>query len=416
MAKKILTIALIAIVAVSAAACFVACEEEPTPYADLVAVRVNNFMAEWENIDYNFTYEGSSALKVSVPYTNYLEVNDLIVSPGAEYKVYEDEGKTKQLTDLSKIYVDGAKTLYIDVTNGELSNSYSVEVTVKQTNLPPESETADKQYDNRGGHIYIPDGAETVEVDGVVYNVVRDRMPLLENINYILAGDVYCFQADYPDYSAIFNGNGYEVQISGDNTTFINELETGGVIKNTIITRYGRDENDEPVQLPGERRHGVCNINNGTIENVKTNMKYKVYGALPDNVSPDIPITLGYFAYENNGEIRNCINTGEIVSQFNTIIVQMGSFVTKQYGKMQNCVNTALVQHEFTYKEGRVSGAGAIAFETDAGAEYEGVFNVGECINGRIDDKYIDENLHGLFYRTTVEGNYPNMSRTKNYR
>ena len=137
---------------------------------------------------------------------------------------------------------------------------------------------------------------------------------------------------------------------------------------------------------------------------------------MPDNVAPDIPITLGYFAYENNGEIRNCINTGEIVSQFNTIIVQMGSFVTKQYGKMQNCVNTALVQHEFTYKEGRVSGAGAIAFETDTGAEYEGVFNVGECINGRIDDKYIDENLHGLFYRTTVEGNYPDMSRMKNYR
>ena len=161
MAKKVLAIALVAIVAVSAAACFVACEEEPTPYADLVAVRVNNFMAEWENIDYNFTYEGSSALKVSVPYTNYLEVNDLIVSPVAEYKVYEDEGKTKQLTDLSKIYVDGTKTLYIDVTNGELSNSYSVDVTVEQTNLPPESELADKQYDNRGGHIYIPEGAET---------------------------------------------------------------------------------------------------------------------------------------------------------------------------------------------------------------------------------------------------------------
>lgn len=415
MAKKILAVALIAIVAVSAAACFAACEEEPTPYADLVAVRINNCMAEWENIDYNFTYEGSSALKVSVPYTNYLRVDDLIVSPGAEYKVYEDEGKTKQLTDLSKIYLDGAKTLYIDVTNGELSNSYSVDVTVEQTNLPPESETADKQYDNRGGHIYIPDGAETVEVDGVVYNVVRDRMPLLENINYILAGDVYCFQADYPDYSAIFNGNGYEVQISGDNTTFINELETGGVIKNTTITRYGRDEDDEPVQLPGERRHGVCNINNGTIENVKTNMKYKVYGALPDNVAPDIPITLGYFAYENNGEIRNCINTGEIVSQFNTIIVQMGSFVTKQYGKLQNCVNTALVQHEFTYKEGRVSGAGAIAFETDAGAEYEGVFNVGECVNGRIDDKYIDDTLEGLAFCTQVEGQYPDLSRAKNY-
>ena len=204
MAKKILAVALVAIVAVSAAACFVACEEEPTPYADLVAVRVNNFMAEWENIDYNFTYEGSSALKVSVPYTNYLEVNDLIVSPGAEYKVYEDEGKTKQLTDLSKIYVDGTKTLYIDVTNGELSNSYSVDVTVEQTNLPPESERADKQYDNRGGHIYIPDGAETVEVDGVVYNVLRVDVLLEQGQNYILPQDSTFFAGNAGIVTIVF--------------------------------------------------------------------------------------------------------------------------------------------------------------------------------------------------------------------
>lgn len=411
MAKKILAIALIAIVAVSAAACFVACEEEPTPYADLVAVRVNNFMAEWENIDYNFTYQGSSALKVSVPYTNYLEVNDLIVSPGAEYKVYEDEGKTKQLTDLSKIYVDGAKTLYIDVTNGELSNSYSVDVTVEQTNLPPESEIADKQYDNRGGHIYIPDGAETVEVDGVVYNVVRDRMPLLENINYILAGDVYCLANPF-DYSAIYNGNNYELQMSINSHSLVDELQEGGVIKNVVFV--SAQFQDRPFSWH-EYCHTVCNNNYGTIENVKTNLNCMIYQSL---VGVEFrPITVGYFAQENHGTIINCINTGNIFAKKNNMVVETGAFVVEQYGEMNNCVNTGMVQHEFPYwEEYRYqNGAGAIAFLTSEDAEFRGVFNVGECVNGRIDDKYIDENLHGLFYRTTVEGNYPDMSRMKNY-
>ena len=261
MAKKILAIALIAIVAVSAAACFAACEEEPTPYADLVAVRVNNFMAEWENIDYNFTYEGSSALKVSVPYTNYLEVNDLIVSPGAEYKVYEDEGKTKQLTDLSKIYVDGAKTLYIDVTNGELSNSYSVDVTVKQTNLPPESEIADKQYDNRGGHIYIPEGAETVMIDGEEYGVVRhegDAHELLDaNKNIILDGELQ-IRWQVESYSAIFNGNNYCIYPTSEKI-IVDRLESTGVVKNALFARY-----EDLVWNTNRFAQVVCKYNYGT--------------------------------------------------------------------------------------------------------------------------------------------------------
>ena len=412
MAKKILAIALIAIVAVSAAACFVACEDEPTPYADLVAVRVNNFMAEWENIDYNFTYQGSSALKVSVPYTNYLRVDDLIVSPGAEYKVYEDEGKTKQLPDLSKIYVDGAKTLYIDVTNGELSNSYSVEVTVKQTNLPPESETADKQYDNRGGHIYIPDGAETVEVDGGVYNVVRDRMPLLENINYILAGDVYCVANPF-DYSAIYNGNNYELQMSINSHSLVDELQEGGVIKNVVFV--SAQFQDRPFSWH-EYCHTACNNNYGTIENVKTNLNCMIYQSL---VGVEFrPITVGYFAQENHGTISNCINTGNIFAKKNNMIVETGAFVVEQYGEMNNCVNTGMVQHEFPYWEEYKyqNGAGAIAFLTSEDAEFRGVFNVGECVNGQIYDKYIDETLEGLAFCTQVEGQYPDLSRAKNYR
>ena len=82
-------------VAVSVIACFAACaasDEATAPSADLVAVRVNGYMAEWKDINYNFGYEGSSDLTVDVPYTNYLRIDDLIVSPGAEYTVFYQGG------------------------------------------------------------------------------------------------------------------------------------------------------------------------------------------------------------------------------------------------------------------------------------------------------------------------------------
>ena len=410
MAKKILAIALIAIVAVSAAACFAACEEEPTPYADLVAVRVNNFMAEWENIDYNFTYEGSSALKVSVPYTNYLEVNDLIVSPGAEYKVYEDEGKTKQLTDLSKIYVDGAKTLYIDVTNGELSNSYSVDVTVEQTNLPPESEIADKQYDNRGGHIYIPEGAETVVIDDIEYKVIRDSYEAnYNNEDVILANDIHVNiteeEAEHEasrDFFGIFNGNGYAVFMYCYSESMFNDLGHTALIKNVIFKL------DQYQSVANFRQYAqaICRTNYGVIENVVTDINLSEHNRYIDE-----PARYGFFAAENYGTIENCMNKGNIVSQFNNLESLTASIVTCQFGELINCVNTGIIQNEFPEKGS--NGIGAIAYLAIEDAVFKGVFNVGEVTHTRMPDELFDEKLNGMIF--SVNDDYPVLDSARNY-
>ena len=415
MAKKILAIALIAIVAVSAAACFVACEEEPTPYADLVAVRVNNFMAEWENIDYNFTYEGSSALKVSVPYTNYLEVNDLIVSPGAEYKVYEDEGKTKQLTDLSKIYVDGTKTLYIDVTNGELSNSYSVDVTVEQTNLPPESEIADKQYDNRGGHIYIPDGAETVMIDGVEYTVQRETVDFDIDENVILASDSYSYRNEkVANYSSVFDGNGYQLEIDYYGEAMLDELREGGVVKNVIFINY----NNKDIVYPNrEFAQAICKTNYGTIQNVVNKVCYGEMGRV--NISDAHTVyNYGYFAYENFGMIKNCLNVADVTTKPNNFETKLASFVTVNHADMYNCVNVGDVINRQPVTD--QCGAATIAYQADDAAVFRGVYNLGECVNSLEMIKpqkyyYGDPQLKDMIFKYDGANGQPDLSKTKNY-
>ena len=422
MAKKILAVALVAIVAVSAAACFVACEEEPTPYADLVAVRVNNFMAEWENIDYNFTYEGSSALKVSVPYTNYLEVNDLIVSPEAEYKVYEDEGKTKQLTDLSKIYVDGAKTLYIDVTNGELSNSYSVDVTVEQTNLPPESEIADKQYDNRGGHIYIPEGAETVVIDGEEYTVLRRDLGIEEDQNYIFAEDRSMYAGKTTEFNGVLNGNNYnlsikpsmvELPLTGkweDAAWYLYKIGTQGVVKNIVMEQpedYKGFMNGH-VLYSGYDISPICKDNYGTIENVYSNYKYWSQG--------DGTMTASAFIQNNFGTMENCIVKGCIESYDYDIgaLAAFSAFAYSNSGRMKNCVNMSDIKN---FNEGNVDnrvGAASIVFSSRDGSEYIGVFNLGKVEMAEGNGEAAKKAYDNMFFAQGFDT--PNMGRMKNYR
>lgn len=420
--KRVLVLVVAIVTATVCAAGFAGCDDETATaevYADLVAVRVNNFMADWENIDYNFTREGSSKLTVSVPYTNYLRIDDLVVSPGSEYKVYVDEGRTEEITDLDKIYVDEAKSLYIDVTNGTKSSSYALEVTVKQTNLPPASEIADKEYDNRGGHVYIPEDAETVEVDGVTYTVVRGGNFSLLNSNvikfvdqnYIFAEDSICYRTDEVDYSSILNGNNYKARISFVTYSIFTDLKEGGVVKNLILTH--QISGDQPRTRSGfSVIGGVCYSNRGTIENVKNGITYNVTG-LAQQVDA---VVMGFYAIENRGEIRNCLNAGSLWTEkaVKEGIYQMGSFVTEQYGTMYNCVNTGDVLHECDFKDD-YSGAGAIAFKTGDSAVYKGVFNVGKCVNSMIEDKYIDQKLQGIAFRTQYPEMYPDLSRTRNY-
>ena len=303
-------------VAVSVITCFAACddsEEAPEPSADLVAVRVNGYMAEWKDINYNFGYEGSSDLTVDVPYTNYLRIDDLIVSPGAEYTVFY-QGGGGFYTFLDKIPVNDKEAKFIiKVTNGELSNSYTLTVNVKQTNLPPESEIEDRNYDNREGHVYIPDDAEIVEVDGVVYEVCKENtLELLsENKNIILSEDILVSWPEYlPEtYSGIFNGNNYAVRISGM-SAMVTTLEEDGVIQNTFFYMQGR------LQPMREFSNVVCENNYGTIKNVKMNVHFHDYARDPFS-DTHAPLNYGYFAYRNYGKIENCLNVGDLTSEYN---------------------------------------------------------------------------------------------------
>lgn len=411
--RKFAMLVLIVAVAVSVIACFAACddsEEAPEPSADLVAVRVNGYMAEWKDINYNFGYEGSSDLTVDVPYTNYLRIDDLIVSPGAEYTVFY-QGGGGVYTFLDKIPVNDKEAKFIiKVTNGELSNSYTLTVNVKQTNLPPESEIEDRNYDNREGHVYIPDDAETVEVDGVVYEVCRgnDVELLFGNENIILTEDIYVSWAeDYlPEtYSGIFNGNNYALRISGS-STLVTTLEEDGVIQNAFFYMQGR------LQPMREFSNVVCENNYGTIKNVKMNVHFHDYARDPFS---DIyaPLNYGYFAYRNYGKIENCLNVGDLTSQRNNGRIHMASFVTEQYGEMTNCVNTGKVQYEYDYMDN--AGAGAIAYLVGEDAVFNGVYNLGECTITLFTEEQIDEKLDMLFYTTAEAGAYPDMSKIKNY-
>lgn len=409
--KKIVLLTIVAVIVASVAASTAACKnEEQGSTADLIAVRINNFMAEWENIDYNFTYEGSSALKVSVPYTNYLQVNDILVSPEAEYKVYEDEARTKEIKDLEKIYVDEEKTLYIDVVNGEKANSYSVTVTVKQTNLPPRAEREDKQYDNRGGHVYIYGNSRIVNVDGIVYDVVYGEITheLLKSGRNIIAtqdGELpWNYLEDIGSYKGHFNGNNYTFYDNPHNY-FVKELEENAVIQNMVIKQLPKHENVARVNFLSSAG-SVCTVNNGTIRNVYADVSYIV--------DPAVFQSLGFFANENYGTIENCITVGDLESMVNCSGAMMGAMVTEQSGTMINCVNTGNVIWNRDDVDD-VSGAGAVCYAVDTEkAVFKGVYNLGKCEMPNISAKKIDKKLKGLCY-TTKGGKKADLSGIKTY-
>ena len=414
--KKIMLFVIVIVVTASVAVGVVACKDKgPEPAADLVAVRINNFMAEWENIDYNFTYEGSSALKVSVPYTNYLQVNNLVVSPGAEYKVYEDETKTKEVADLEKIYVDGEKTLYIDVKNGEKTNSYSVSVNVKQTNLPPEEEIAEKQYDNRGGHVYIPEDAETVEVDGIIYEVGRawNLSPALKagkNIIAVRDGRIGWAEESLPWYfKGNFNGNNYTF-IDSALSCWVYTIEENAIVQNMVIKQ---SEGTEYRIRNQELCNSVCNVNVGTIRNVYVDVNYVDFTRNGYGDQVYFPQQYGFYANVNYGKIENCLNVGNVTSKFNSTRAMLCTMVTVQTGEMINCVNTGRVEWVNAYLEN--SGAGAIGYMVNEDeAVFKGVYNLGTCVMTEYPKKYIDKKLDGLFF-TTKNGKEADLSGIKNY-
>lgn len=418
MKKKLLAVMTVGILVLTMISAFVGCQAEGEDYADLVAVRINNRMAEWENIDYNFTNEGSSKLSVQVPYTNYLQFSDLIVSPNAHATVYEDEEQTKIVEDVNNIYVDGDKTLYVKVENKDKVNNYVLDINVRQDNLPPEKDIATKQYDNREGHIYIAQDAETVTIDGEVYYVIRRIEQLINRQiigNHILAKSITL--ADVSNQRplgvlnirqmGVFDANCYHLYFNAT-YPFFETIQQTGVLKNAIFEFYIEDTVLEYSSVA--TLSVVAKNNYGTIENVKTDLD------LVDKAEHKFGHQWSFFASVNKGEIKNCINTGDMTTINSNAKIgnKMSVFATENYGTIYNCVNTGTVENNLhdTMKEG--NGASTVAYMSMTGASYRGVYNLGECTTIKKYSDSIDKKLNKIFMKTQ-DGQYPDMSTMRNY-
>lgn len=429
--KKVIPVIIVLMMVLSAAFVFGACDKGGEA-ADLVAVRINGRMAEWTDTVYNFTYEGDSSLNVSVPYTNYLEITDLIVSPEAEGKVYSDSEYTQEITDTSKIHTDGDKSLYIRVTKGKTSRDYTVNVKVSGENLP-EGDLSAKDYDNRGGHIYIPENAETVTVDGVEYEVLRgehdgDKLyfnakTIKYNTNYILANDIYYVEyRGYSTESGLYNfsntldGNGYTVTCIQEVPGLFYKIAKTGTVKNLEYARDISGYDGHIIQSMSSDKYGMISLyNEGTIDNVFVTADHTL--KYVDTVYNDSEkdgyrlVKASQYVYENNGgTIKNCIHYGALRNALDErYCIEMGVFTTyANSGTLRNCVNMGTL-------EGRLQnmsspkGSFILAYSVGQGLSIEGCYNLGNV------ETPVEWNEYNGFFAVKAGGASIDTTQTRNY-
>ena len=425
MKKRIAAIMLsVAVLIICMAAAMTGCKDKGNEYADLVALRINNHMAEWVDSNYNFDYKGVGELNVTVPYTNYLKVNDLIVSPGASATVYEDEACTAEITAGSNGFlVDANKTIYVKVSNNKKSNIYKVNITVKQSNIPDNIDLSAKNYDNRGGHIYIPEGVKQVEIDGEDYYVI-DRLEQEDwnriydryTKNYIYSEDTwigYLHNFDDRPFNGVIDGNCYEIKIGHstikDDENSINEeinvIGKKGVIKNFTIIGYNpynneKDQRVASVRVSTKRSALLCRENYGTIDNIYNRVDVDDgYDRFTDGNDGEYLHRIAVFADINGGVISNCINIGHIkgddsdskIRQFSVFANEMQGeqFDFSGAAKIINCVNTGDIDYCTTANGAQHrSGAFVIASIADAYVQVDGVYNLGNIQSSNIKRKY----------------------------
>ncbi|MDE6550584.1 MAG: hypothetical protein K2M44_03715 [Clostridia bacterium] len=398
------------------AAVMTGCKTKGDEYADLVAIRINNHMAEWVDSSYNFDYKGVGELNVTVPYTNYLEINDLIVSPEAYAIIYEDETCSEKLKDSDyKIYVDGSKSLYVKVTNNNKSNVYKVNITVKQTNLPEGVDLSAKSYDNRGGHIYIPEGATEVKIDGEVYAVVNRLHELDSNradeyTNFIASGNFgYSSISTVREFTrntfnGVFDGNGYSMFIdpmqandadNDYNRAFFSRIGKSGVVKNIVLNYYGNAQSVETNVISNNTAF-ICYENYGVIDNIVNIVDVcDLHTELNGEGEEKYVHRLAIFANINCGVISNCLNKGNIRGlENNSKVRQFSVFANEMYSdgnirpgagaKLINCVNMGDIDCNSAAKGNKCeSGAYLIAALADKNVTVEGVYNVGAINNDK---------------------------------
>ncbi len=422
MKKRIAVIMLsVAVLIICMAAAMTGCKDKGNECADLVALRINNHMAEWVDSNYNFDYKGVGELNVTVPYTNYLEINDLIVSPEATATIYDDEACSSEIKEKDYyMYIDGNRTLYIKVTNGRKSHTYKINIAVKQSNLPENVDLSAKNYENRGGHIYIPDGEIQVDIDGKNYYVI-DRLYYSDIVqivdfnsrNFILSDDSSSsLLQNFGDsaFNGIFDGNGYKLLPRNHDRYILDPVKIKiigekGVIKNVVLATKDTYSNNDGEYLSGIEGSNnkislLCDENYGIIDNVcnivniyDRNTKYG--GANEGEYVHRVAI----FADVNRGVISNCLNKGNIYSKISdSKIRQFSVFANEMRGeqfdfngsaKLVNCVNTGNLEYNDEVSSGQHrSGAFVIASLADAYVQVDGVYNLGNIQSSNIKRKY----------------------------
>lgn len=259
--RTVICIVILAVL-VSSTLLLFGCKNEESPYrkvSDLVFIKINNYMAEWEHDLYNFTYRGSSALTVTVPYTKVLSVTDIAASPYANAELYLDEKRTVPVEDAERIPVDGALTIYIRVQNelrARQHTDYEVQVTVAEPVFVAEGFS--QPDENPGGHIFFPDGMETVtleekghavislgiergEREFVIIRTTKEFLAIGKDTskNYILANALVFSKNDFEtigdetnQIEGIVDGNNYSVTINQNITTIFSHVARVGMIKN----------------------------------------------------------------------------------------------------------------------------------------------------------------------------------------
>ena len=428
--KKVIPVIIVLMMVLSAAFVFGACDKNGE-VAELVAVRINGRMAEWTDTAYNFTYEGDSSLNVSVPYTNYLEITDLIVSPEAEGKVYSDSEYTQEITDTSKIHTDGDKSLYIRVTKGKTSRDYTVNVDVSEENLP-EVDLSEKDYDNRGGHIYIPENAETVTVDGVEYEVLRGdsdsnvspffkALSIKNDTNYILANDIwyrelegYHKQSGLYNFKNIFDGNGYKITCVKGVGGFIYKITQTGVVKNFTFTRD--TSANKIINSYSVNNYGfVSTYNEGTIDNVFVTADHilKFVDTVSNSSEKDgyKLVKASQYVYENNGgTIKNCIHYGALGNALDErYCIEMGVFTTyANSGTLRNCVNMGTLEGRLQNMSSP-NGSFILAYSVGQGLSIEGCYNLGNV------ETPAEWNEYNGFFAVKAGGASIDTTQTRNY-
>lgn len=429
--KKVFLLMILCTLILCAALSLNACDPQKL-YADLVAVRINGRMAEWNDSSFNFSYEGDPSLVVCVPYTNYLQISDLILSPGAEGKVFSDKEFSREITDTDNIRVDGDTELFIRVSNDNLSHDYKVLVKISNENLP-DIDLSAKDYDNRGGHIYIPENAETVTVDGVEFQVLRGNVdtyesPYFESLsiksdtNYILANDIwyrdrggYNKQSGLYDLKNVFDGNGYTITCSKDAGEFIYKITQAGVVKNFTFTRD--TSSNGVINSYSVNNYGfVATYNEGTIDNVFVaadhTLKYVDTVYDPSEKDGFKLVKASQYVFENNGgTIKNCIHYGALRNVLDErYCVEMGVFTTyANSGTIRNCVNKGVLEGRPQDMESP-NGSFIIGYSVGKDLSIEGCYNLGDV------ETPTEWNKYNGFFGVISAGATADITQTKNYK